>query len=90
MECVDNAASEIGFMAALMGLKLPEIGAIYTSDGLDPQPGSNKDCVFLLELKQYTLSGLELSYRCSWFRLLQHPMSISDDLFSHAPETCEA
>lgn len=88
IECVENNSLQLLHLAMKEGLVLPEKGTIYTCDGIDQ---ANKHCLFLVELKQYhPITGEEFSYRISWFRELQPPMDITDELFSYAPESCEA
>lgn len=88
IECIENKADEIGFNAALNGFLCPEIGVIYTCDGIKLH-AMDGAIVFLLELKQHNqYTGDEFGYPIEWFREVQPPYYSTNEVFS--PETCQA
>ena len=91
IECIENGDDMLKFSAYLRGFKCPEIGIIYTCSGIGPDNSGKDIIVWLLELKQYNeYNGKEFGYPVEWFREVQPPMTIPEELFNHTPETNEA
>jgi hypothetical protein len=91
IECVQTANA---FMRSLYyEVKYwPTVGNIYTVRGIIQNEGGVGIQIeeVVNPAYNYIEGTTEGAYDVKWFREVQPPMSISDHLFSHAPETCEA